>query len=102
MLSKADKRAIVLALPELKAMKETLTGLNARPGASLDYLRLINTLYCQVFAVMVQFETKLSENACNEAMQLPLIETVHPGAPGMIPVYKYPDLFGETSRFESR
>lgn len=91
MLTKWDKIAISEALPELQQMKMRLGVMHNRQTVSADYKRLINTLYCQVFSVVLQFEKKQAENAANEAIQAPLFETVSPDAPGMRPVKNYRD-----------
>jgi len=87
MLSKENKRSIVRALPNLHEMRQELKDMRQPYHASDDFNRLIDCLYSQVFAVICQFEKKLSENAYNEATQLELTETVGKDAKGIPPVY---------------
>jgi hypothetical protein len=103
MLTKHDKKAIIMDIPKLKEMKAELQAMHRRTNTTGDYRKVINSLYCQVFAAVIQFERKLSENASNEAKQLPLIETVGKDAPGMKPVYYpfyYPVFKDGVIRFE--
>lgn len=97
MLSKRDYCATLRALPELKEIKEKLSGLYHQHGTSANYSRVLNTLYCQVFAAVIQLEGKAAEYASNEAQQASLFETISPGAAGIPPVF-----IGTRDLFEAR
>jgi hypothetical protein len=87
MLNKWDRKAIILDLPKLKEMKETLRVMHRRTNTSQEYRNVVVSLYSQVFGAICQCERKLSETASNDLEQLPLIETVKKDAAGMFPVY---------------